>query len=241
MATETGVINEVMSQTTGTIIRDNGFDPNPVSYNDQTLASRQIVLLVGDFVTYDIDTNNVVSNVALTPAADPGVTTISVNTTGNPFVDAGQTLNITGGAVITGSVTLNGGTLNIGQGSTITGNIVAINGSSITIDTATIGGDVDMFDGTSYKSSHGTNSGDILIKRNKSVVIANGTHQGDVNIKKSALTQIGGTTINGDVKIKRSAGVSVTNNTVNGDLILKNNTPPCTDTGNKVTGKYVPC
>ena len=47
---ETGIINEVFSQDTGTITRDNGFDPNPVFYDDATLTTRGIVLEVGEAV-----------------------------------------------------------------------------------------------------------------------------------------------------------------------------------------------
>lgn len=63
MATESGIINESFSQDTGTILRDNGFDPNPVFYNDPTLTTRGINLVVGDCITYDIDNQNAVTNV----------------------------------------------------------------------------------------------------------------------------------------------------------------------------------
>lgn len=143
MGMESGIINEVFSSTTGTILRDNGFDPNPVSYDSVT----PLGLMVNDKVTYDIDGGNVVTNIISGGTNAPYVVSLDENGDVNPFINtigdivwtyvsSGTYLGVLEAGFPEGKTFLSIGPVNkTDYGNVITSDIYRINDNTIKIET----------------------------------------------------------------------------------------------------------
>lgn len=253
MATETGIIEQIISPTTGKIKRDpSGVFPNPVEYDDATLITRNITLLAGSKVTYDIDLDAMVTNIRLSiPAVDPnfppdepGQILINTDLTGNLEIKTGQIYTVRG-ATISGSVTMKGGKLILSStqdGSRrgiIKETIEGKDNMRVVIYQSDVEGIVDLKDGLEVTVYDGVLN-KVEIKRSQEVSIKKSKIKHDLDVKENMRISISDTTVTGDVELKKNTTASITNSTIGGDLTLKDNTN-CTSTNNKVTGENLGC
>ena len=245
MAQETGVIKTVLTATTGSIQRNSGAVPNPVSYDDPTLVPRNITLSPDEAVGYDIDLDAVVTNV--TPAGSdpdfpkdedyPGATIITAPVGGDLSVNGGVT--IVKGTIVNGSVTItNNGVLILKstdetgtQRARVTGSVNALaNGTAnLNIYKSDVNGSITFFNNNECKIKGGTVGGDGDIRNGAKLTIKGGTVGGDGDIRNMKTSvNIDGLTLTGigkNLDVRNNKVSTVVKNIVvnNGDVNISNN------------------
>lgn len=256
MASETGVINEVFTSTSGTINRDNGLDPNPVQYNNISL-----LLNAGDKVSYDIDSNFVITNIVLintSVSMETGVVNEVFSATAgtinrdngidpNPIqynnatiiLKAGDKVsyNIDANFVISNIVILDSSPADQGEVKTgvITGDLSINSGKVVTLKAATLNGKVKMKGGKLIIKSNSTINGKIEGEHHVELFVYDSTVTGSIHITNSLNVDLFHSNITGSVELENNATVSVVNCTIGGKLKLAHNTN-VNQSGNTVHG-----
>ena len=218
MATENGTILELSTPIVGVISRDNGLSPNPVKFNDPGITKRGVVLNVNDAVTYDIDSNAIVTNVNLASPSDPDYPSNSqypnatiINTPLTQDVTVNGNVVIIDGAALTGNVKVsNGGTIIVksssaegGTQASVSGNIHASENTTIIIYNSIIGGNLGVAGATTLKVVKGTTvKGNAELARTKNITVKGTTVKGNAELQKNQNITIKGTTVKGNVEIQ---------------------------------------
>ena len=153
------------------------FDAPPVSTYE--ILTFSLVVKDTDGNTSPADTVNIV-------VYDPAVfNSVITGASGDVSIPSGQSYLVTGTAVISGSIELNGSTLVMLSGASVTSDVISVSGTSnnsITIDGASISGNVITKDATStiLLSITNSNTGTIELGNTSNITITGNTVSGDI-------------------------------------------------------------
>ena len=147
---------------------------------------------------------------------------ISQDTSGNKFVDQGNSLIITNGANLSGNVFVRGGTLIIEDNSIVTGDVFNKNLGVINIKNSFITGDVSA-----------------LTNKTRSVSIENSRIGGEINLLNGTLIELRGNKINDGITIMNFDRAIAVNNNVTGILFFTDGNTVLSSNNNGTVGTTV--
>jgi hypothetical protein len=157
-----------------------------------------------------------------------GFTAISGNVKGKLTVKAGEAVQLTSSAKVSGAITVRpGGSLDV-EGATLSGSVSTQGATIVRICGAQVGGPVKILQ----------NTGPVMLGGNSDGCSPN-TFHGTVTVKESTGgVVLEGNTIASTVKVlNNSPSTSVVNNTIASSLTVTGNTGSVTDSPNEVEGK----